>query len=119
MDTGSAILVLLIVAWGALEYHRREQHHEALLSSREQGRWVSPQTSTPPASKIVGEALVATLLAATSVLMFHAAIRGASSGLLLAGMGALFAAMTVIVAMMLLRDARRRARSSRISHGGQ
>ena len=108
MDTGSAVVVLLIVVWGALEYRRREQNHTEVLSSLEQGRWSGPQTSVLPASKLVGEALVAILLAATSALMFQAARRGVSPRLLLDAMGVLFAAMTAVVGGMLLRDSRRR-----------
>lgn len=119
MDTGSTIIVCLIVVWGALEYHRRERSHKALLDALEQGRTLGAHRNSPRAATIVGEALVAILLGATSTLMIHAASRGADASLLLYGMGTLFVAMTLVVALMLLRDARRRRRSSRVSHGDQ
>jgi len=115
LDTGSVIVVLLIGVWGGLEYHRREQKHKAILASFERGGLEHPQTSPPAVSRLFGEALVAILLAAGSALMFAAGLKISSSHLLLFSMGALFLAMTVIVALMFLRDARYKGRTSRVS----
>ena len=115
MDTGSVIVVLLIGVWGGLEYHRREQKHKAALESLGHGGLKHPQASPPAVAKLFGEALVAILLAAGSALMCIAGLKGESSNLLLYSMAAVFLSMTVIVALMFLRDLTHRRRMTGVS----
>lgn len=117
MDSGSALIVALIVVGGGFEYYRRERNHRAMLASLERGQWVPLQARSPAVWRLLGEGLVAILLAAASALMFYAGLRGTPSRTVLYGMGTLFCAMMVIVALMLVRDARQRRQSSSASLG--
>jgi|WetSurSiteA1Bulk_404760.scaffolds.fasta_scaffold133237_2 hypothetical protein len=115
METGSVAVTLVIAVWGVLEYQKRERHHKDLLACLEQGHYGRPQASSPSMGKLLGEALLTILLAAVSVLMFGAGLREDFSGPVLYGMAALFSAMMVIVALMLVRDVRRRGSTSHTS----
>lgn len=115
MDQSSVIVLILIAAWGGLEYRRRERKHKALLVSLEQAGWQLPPSSAATLSKLIGEVLVAVLLAASSGLMFYAGMAGTRTYSLLYFLGALLFAMMVIVVLMFLRDAGRRSAASTVS----
>jgi hypothetical protein len=108
MSTGSVILVVLIAVWGVLEYQRRERKQKTLLASISQGAPLAGRTIAPAVWKLLGEATVALLLGATSVLMLYGGGQDRADPGLLYGMSALFGVMMVLILLMLVRDMRTR-----------
>ena len=109
MSTGSVVLLILIAVWSTLEYQRRERKHKALLALLAKGTSLCSGTIAPAAWKLLGEAVLAVLLAITCVMMLYGGGRQLASPGLLYGMGALFGAMMVLTLLMLARDVRKRS----------
>lgn len=116
MDSGTVFLTILIAFWALLEYRRRERNHKELLKAIKGGRAPS-SPGAPTGWMILGEALVALLLVATALLTIRAGWGDRAHPWLLIGMGVLFAAMALIVLLMLGRDIHHHGSTPPVSEG--